>query len=68
MAAAQATADVGVTQQLTAEAMKVLIDTDVVILPLAGIYNLSATSKKVSGLKVDSAQIHTDFSSVSVAA
>ena len=68
MAAAQATADVGVTQQLTAEAMKVLIDTDVVILPLAGIYNLSATSKKVSGLKVHSAQIHTDFSSVSVAA
>ncbi len=68
MAAAQATEDVAKTQQLAAEAMKVLIDDNVVILPLAGIYNISATSKKVSGFTVHSAQIHTEYASVSVAA
>ena len=68
MAAAQATEDIGRTQQLAAEAMKVLIDDQVVIVPIAGIYNVSATSKKVSGLRPHSAQIHTDYASVSVAA
>jgi len=68
MAAAQATEDLAKTQLLTAEAMKVLIDDEVVILPLAGIYNITATSKKVSGLRPHPAQIHTDLASVGVAA
>ena len=67
MAAAQATDDLGRTQQLTAEAMKALIDDQMVILPIAGIYNVWATSDKVSDLHPHSAQIHTDYASVRVA-
>lgn len=65
MAAAAATADIPTTQQLTADAMKALIDDDVVIVPIAGVYNIWAHSSKVSGFKSHSAFVHTDLSGVS---
>lgn len=67
MAEAQATADISKTQRLTAEAMKALIDDEVVIVPIAGVYNIWATTKKVSGIRPHAAQIHTNWATAVVA-
>lgn len=65
MAAAATTEDIAKTQALTADAMKAMIDDQVVIVPIAGIYNIWAHSKKVTGFKPHSAFVHTDLSGVS---
>jgi peptide/nickel transport system substrate-binding protein len=58
------TADIPRTQELAAQAMKVLIDDEMVVLPLAGLYNITATSKSISGWTPHSAFVHTDYSSI----
>ena len=65
MAAALTTEDIPKTQGLTADALKAMIDDEVVIVPIAGIFNIWAHSKKVAGFKPHSAFVHTDFSTVS---
>jgi peptide/nickel transport system substrate-binding protein len=65
MAAALTTEDIPKTQSLTADALKAMIDDEVVIVPIAGIFNIWAHSKKVTGFKPHSAFVHTDFSAVS---
>ena len=65
MAAVQLTEDIAKTQQLTADAMKAMIDDQVVIVPIAGIYNIWAHNKNVTGFKPHSAFVHTDLSGVS---
>ena len=65
MAAALTTEDIPKTQGLTADALKAMIDDEVVIVPIAGIFNIWAHSKKVAGFKPHSAFVHTDFSGVS---
>ncbi|MFN0094118.1 MAG: ABC transporter substrate-binding protein [Dehalococcoidia bacterium] len=63
LAAAQ-TADIPKTQQLAAQAMKVLIDDKFVIIPIAGLYNITATAKAVTGWTPHSALVHSDFAMV----
>lgn len=61
------TGDIPKTQELAAKAMKVLIDDEFVILPIAGLYNITATAKSISGWQPHSALIHSDFSQVAKA-
>ena len=58
------TSDIPRTQELAAQAMKALIDDEYVILPIAGLYNITATSSAISGWEPHSALIHTSFASV----
>jgi peptide/nickel transport system substrate-binding protein len=58
------TADIPRTQRLAAEAMRALIDEELVVVPLAGVYNITATSAAISGFKPHSAMVHTNWASV----
>jgi len=58
------TGDIARTQSLAADAMRVLIDEEYVILPIAGLYNITATSKNISGWQPHSALIHSSFAAV----
>jgi peptide/nickel transport system substrate-binding protein len=64
MAQAQATADIPKTQELSAQALRVLIDEEFVVIPIAGLYNITATSNRIEGFNPHSALIHTDFRTV----
>ena len=68
MAAAQATEDIVKTQQFTADALKALIDDEIVVIPIAGVTNIWAHSAKANGPKPHAAFVHTDLSRVSVSA
>jgi peptide/nickel transport system substrate-binding protein len=52
------------TQQLVAEAWQIMIDQQFVVIPIAGLYNIWATSAKVSGFKPHPAFVHQSFAGV----
>ena len=61
---ATATADV---QKAAADAMKLLVDDENIVIPLAGTYRISGISNKVIGLVVHQAGVHQRWNSVKLA-
>jgi peptide/nickel transport system substrate-binding protein len=61
MKQAQATADVQRTQELSAQALKVLVDDEVIIFPIAGLFNITAQSARIEGYQPHAALVHTDL-------
>ncbi len=59
--------DVAATQELTAEAMHIQIDEEVIIVPIAGLVNIWGARAGIEGFDPHSARVHTRFSSVRVA-
>jgi ABC-type transport system substrate-binding protein len=65
---ALATPDAAQAKALTADALRVLIDEEAIVIPLAGIFNITAMSEKVQGFEPQASALQLRYDEVSLAA